>query len=93
MSANQVALAELELKGKGQGVPILLTDTTQITGSFTRIQVMADAIFNTLTSNIKKNGVSTNAVAADFGTLTKGTVIEGKFTVVKLTSGSVLVSS
>ena len=89
-SQAENAAANLELKKGGQGTVILLNDTTQATGDFKEIYVVANAVFNTLTSNVTKNGISTAAVAADFGTVAAGTTLKGKFTTVKLTSGSVI---
>lgn len=74
----------------GQNGVIMLTDTTAVTGNFRAIYVLADAVFSTLTSDITKNGTSTAAVAADFGTVYQGTTLYGKFTAVTLTSGKVI---
>lgn len=82
--------SELILSDKGQKGAILLTDTTSVTGNFRKIQALTNTAFTTLTSNITKNGDSTAAVAADFGTLAAGQIIYGKFTTVKLTSGIAL---
>jgi hypothetical protein len=87
----ELQAAELKHSALGQKGAILLTDTTAIAGNFRIIMVLADAVFNTLTSDITKNGADTLAAAADFGTVTKGTILYGKFTAVKLTSGTVLV--
>ena len=85
--------AELQKSGFGHNGGIILTDTTEITGNFRIILVLADAVFATLTSDITKNGTSTASAAADFGTVTKGIALYGRFTKVKLTSGTVLVYS
>lgn len=85
-SLEQLA-ADLKISDMAQKGAIILTDTTSITGNFRKIQALTATVFNTLTSNITKNGDSTAAVAADFGTLAAGHVIYGKFTTVKLTSG------
>lgn len=82
--------SDLILSDKGQKGAILLTDTTSVTGNFRKIQALTNTAFTTLTSNITKNGDSTAAVAADFGTLAAGQIIYGKFTTVKLTSGIAL---
>jgi len=79
--------SDVTLTNMGQKGAILVTDTTSITGNFRKIQALTNTAFTTLTSNITKNGDSTAAVAADFGTLAAGHVIYGKFTTVKLTSG------
>lgn len=92
-SLQEVQAAELKKSGMGQNGGILLTDTTAVTGKFRIILVLADAVFTTLTSDITKNGTTTAAAAADFGTVTKGTVLYGKFTAVTLTSGTVLLYS
>jgi hypothetical protein len=89
----ELQAAELQHSGFGQKGAILLTDTTEITGNFKIIMVLADAVFNTLTSDITKNGTTTAAVGSDFGTITKGTILYGRFTAVKLTSGTVIVYS
>jgi len=95
MGGSQIELqaAQLQHSGFGQNGAILLTDTTEVTGKFRIILVLADAVFATLTSDITKNGTSAAAAATDFGTVSKGTVLYGKFTDVKLTSGTVLVYS
>jgi hypothetical protein len=86
-SKLELQAAELKHTELGQKGVILLTDTTSITGDFRKIQALTATVFNTLTSDITKNGTSTAAVAADFGTLAAGQSICGKFTEVKLTSG------
>ena len=92
-SLAEVQAAELKKSGFGQNGAILVTDTTAITGKFRIIVVLADTVFATLTSDITKNGATTASAAADFGTVTKGTVLYGKFTAVTLTSGTVLLYS
>ena len=89
-SVLEVQAAELKHSEMGQKGVILLNDTTSVTGKFRKIYALTNAVFNTLTSDVTKNGTITAAVAADFGTLTAGISLQGKFTVVKLTSGSVL---
>jgi len=74
----------------GQHGAILVTGTTAITGNFKAIHVLADAAFTTLTSDITKDGATTAAAGADFGTVYQGTTLYGKFTAVTLTSGTVL---
>lgn len=76
--------------GIGQNGAILVTDTTAVTGNFRIIQVLENTAFTLLTSDMKKNGATTAAAAADFGTVTAGTVLYGKFTAVTLTSGKVI---
>jgi hypothetical protein len=90
-SQIELQAAQLQHSGFGQNGAILLTNTTEITGKFRIILVLADAVFATLTSDITKNGTAVLAVAADFGTVTKGTTLYGHFTTIKLTSGTVLV--
>jgi hypothetical protein len=90
MSLLEQQASDLTLTAMGQKGSILVTDTTAITGKFRTIQVVTDAIFTTLTSDITKNGTVTASVAADFGTLSAGTVLYGKFTAITLTSGKVI---
>jgi hypothetical protein len=87
MSEIQRQAADVTLTAIGQKGAILLTDTTQVTGNFRKIQALTATIFTTLTSDITKNGTTTPAAGADFGTLAAGHIIYGKFTTVKLTSG------
>ena len=87
MSLSEQQVAELRLHELGHTGPIILTDTTEVTGSFKKIQALTATVFATLTSNYTKNGATTAAAAADFGTLAAGHSIYGKFTTVKLTSG------
>lgn len=89
-SANTIKSDQINLVNSGQGTVVILTDTTEITGNFTKIQVLSNAVFTTLTSNITKNGIVTASVAADFGTVSAGTILLGKFTTIKLTSGTVI---
>jgi hypothetical protein len=89
-SQIEIQAADLKHSEMGQKGAILLTDTTSVTGNFRKIQALTATVFNTLTSNITKNGTATAAVAADFGTLAAGHSICGKFTTVKLTSGIAL---
>lgn len=89
-SQLEQSAADLTLSGFGQKTSILITDTTAITGSFRIIQVLADAVFTTLTSDIKKNGTVTASVGSDFGTVTAGTVLYGKFKAITLASGKVI---
>lgn len=86
----ELQAAELQHTAMGQKGAILITDTTAITGEFRAIQVLENAAFTLLTSDIKKNGATTAAAAADFGTVTAGTVLYGKFTAVTLASGKVI---
>ena len=73
---------------------ILLTDTTALTSLDPPVVCIeafgADATFTTLTGNVTKNGVSTAAVGADFGTLEDGRRLYGKFTDITLASGTVM---
>jgi hypothetical protein len=89
-SLLEVQAAELKISEMGQNGGILLTDVTSVTGKFRRIYAITNAAFTTLTSDITKNGIVTAAAGADFGTLAAGISLYGKFTVVKLASGSVL---
>lgn len=86
----ELQAADLKHTELGQKGAILLTDTTSVTGNFRKIQALTATVFNTLTSDITKNGAETAAVASDFGTLAAGHIIYGKFTTVKLTSGIAL---
>ena len=53
------------------------------------IQILADATFTTLTDvTSTTDGIVTQSVAADYGTLAAGQVIYGLFTTVTLASGS-----
>ena len=89
-SLAELQAAELKISEMGQNGAILLNDTTSVTGKFRRIYAITNATFTTLTSDITKNGATTAAVGADFGTLAAGISLYGKFTVVKLAGGSVL---
>lgn len=89
-SLIEVQAAELKKSEMGQNGGVLLTDTTTVTGNFRRIYAITNAAFTTLTSDITKNGTVTAATGADFGTLAAGLSLYGKFTAVKLASGSVL---
>lgn len=85
-------LTENELKQTemGQNGGVLMTDTTAVTGNWRKMVVLTNAAFTTLTTEYTKNGISFAAAAADWGTLAAGTVICGRITAVKLTSGCVL---
>lgn len=89
-SVQELQAAELKKSEMGQNGGILLNDTTEVTGNFRRIYAITNAVFTTLTSDITKNGDVTAATGADFGTLAAGLSLYGKFTVIKLASGSVL---
>lgn len=67
--------------------PILLTDTTALTGTFTCIEAYTDCTFSLLTSNITKNGTTTPLAVADVNVLAEGKRIYGVFTAITLTSG------
>jgi len=80
----------------GYSGSILLTNTTEITMTTTddkairAIQVLSDTVFTTLTDiTSKTNGNTVASVAADYGTITEGSVLYGTFTAVTLTSGKV----
>lgn len=89
-SLSEQQVAELRLYELGHNEPILLTDTTSVTGNFKKIQALTATAFTTLTSNITKNGSTTASAGSDFGTLAAGHSIYGKFTTVKLASGIAL---
>lgn len=89
-SLLEVQSSDLALTAMGQKGSIVLTDTTPITGSFRTIQVIADCTFTVLTSNTTKNGTVTAATGADYGTLSNGTIIYGKFTAITLATGKVI---
>ena len=82
--------ASLSVSSYGMRGGILVTDTTAITGDFRVMVVLSDATFTTLTTEYTKNGTSTLATGADWGTLSAGFVLVGKITAVTLASGSVL---
>ena len=90
MSALEQHAADLMVSDRGQKGGVLLDDTSAITGTFRKILVLTDTVFTTLTSEYTHNDTSTLAVAADWGTLYAGTELDGVFTAVTLTSGSVL---
>jgi len=69
---------------------ILVTDTTAITGNFRQLVVLETATFTVLTTAYTKNGTTTAAAAADWGTLYEGTVLPGDITAVTLATGKVL---
>jgi hypothetical protein len=89
-TVNQYNANDVAITAMGQKGAILITDTTAVTGKFRAIQVLENTAFTLLTSDIKKNGATTAAGAADFGTVTAGTVLYGNFTAVTLTSGKVI---
>jgi hypothetical protein len=82
--------ADITLSGLGQKDGILITDTTAITGKFRIILPLTDATFTTLTGNITKNGTATVATGADYGTVTAGMTLFGKFTAITLATGKVI---
>jgi len=90
MSLLEQQASDVILTSMGQKGSVLVTDTTAITGAFRTIQVITDCTFTTLTSDITKNGIVTASTGADFGTLTAGTVIYGKFTAITLATGKVI---
>jgi len=89
----QLRAASADLEDIGSFGGILLSDTTPITGIFTQMIVLEDAVLDTFTTKYTKNDDTTLAVAADWGTLYKGTKFNGVITAVTLTSGSVLLLS
>lgn len=89
-SVLELQAAELELSAMGQRGGVILTGTTAITGKYRIIYALADATFTTLTSEFTKNGIVTLAVGADFGTLSKGVQLVGKFTAITLATGTVI---
>jgi hypothetical protein len=63
---------------------------TSTTKPIRAIQILEDATFTTLTdATSKTDGIVTASVAADYGTVTAGSVLYGTFTVVTLASGRV----
>jgi hypothetical protein len=58
--------------------------------SFRAIQCLTDTVFATLTSNITVNDYVTPATGAGFGTVSAGTTLYGRFTDIKLTSGTIM---
>jgi len=86
----ELQAAELALSGMGQRGGVLLTGTTAVSGKFRVIYALADATFTTLTSEFTVNGDATLAVGSDFGTLTAGKQIAGKFTAITLATGKVI---
>lgn len=89
-SYKELQAADLALSEYGQNGGILVTDKTAHAGAWRKIIILSDTEFTTLTSNYTKNDATTATVGSDWGTLTAGTVIVGKYTSVKLASGSVL---
>lgn len=57
---------------------------------FRAIQCLSDTVFATLTSSTTTNDYTTASVGADYGTVSAGTVLYGRFTDIKLTSGTVI---
>jgi hypothetical protein len=90
MSQLEQQAADLQHTAMGQKGAILITDTTAVTGNFKAIMALSDTVFTLLTSDLTKNGVAVAAAAADFGTLSAGMTIYGKFTAITLTSGKVI---
>jgi len=86
----EIQAAELMHTELGQNGGMLIADTTAHTGRWRKMIVIANAAFTTLTTEYTKNDATTPAVAADWGTLSAGTVLYGKFTAVTLSDGSVL---
>lgn len=71
----------------GQRGFVFTDDTNAVTGNFAAIQVIADAVFNTLTVLDSTVG---NLAGGSAITLSAGTVIYGPFTGYDLTSGKVI---
>jgi len=67
-----------------------IADTNAVSGSFSAIQIVADAKFHTLTGNV--TGVA-NTTSGNAATFPLGIVIYGSFTAIQLHSGSVIAYS
>jgi hypothetical protein len=67
-----------------------IADTNAVSGSFSAIQIVADAKFHTLTGNV--TGVA-NTTSGSAATFPLGIVIYGSFTAIQLHSGSVIAYS
>lgn len=63
---------------------------TSVAKPIRAVQVLSDAVFTTLTDPTSTtDGIVTATVAADYGTISAGSIIYGTFTTVTLASGIV----
>ena len=83
MAAFTPTIQELMRAQAGLYGIVYESGTTAITGSFCRIRCLTETTFTTLTDNISGDTFTGVAVAA-------GVVLDGLFTAVTLTSGTVL---
>ena len=89
---SEARRTEMMESSNGYNGGILVTDTTAITGVFSKLYVIAETSFTKLTTEYTKNDASTLAVGADWGTLAAGREINGKITAVTLAAGTVLLT-
>ena len=82
--STSVTPTEAGLVSLGQRGFVYVADTTVTSGNFAAIQIIADAIFSSLTALNSTVGGLAGV------TLTAGTIIYGPFTAFTLTSGKVI---
>jgi len=87
LSPSVTQETDAALVALGQRGFVFTDDTNAVTGNFAAIQVIADAVFNTLTALDSTVG---NLAGGSAITLSAGTVIYGPFTGYDLTSGKVI---
>ena len=78
---------DASLVALGQRGFVFTDDSSPVSGNFAAIQVIDDAVFDTLTA---LNSTVGNLAGASAITLSAGTVIYGPFTAYELTSGKVI---
>ena len=75
----------------GNNGGVLLTPGTAVTGEWSCAYILEDSTFTTLTTpDTFKNGVVTNAVGADWGTMIAGSLVPARITACTLATGKVL---
>lgn len=87
LSPSVTQETDAALVALGQRGFVFTDDTNAVTGNFAAIQIVSDAVFNTLTA---LNSTVGNLAGVSAVTLTSGTIIYGPFTGYDLTSGKVI---
>jgi hypothetical protein len=87
LSSSVTNIEDAALVSLGQRGFIFTDDTNAVTGNFAAIQIVADAVFNSLTA---LNSTVGNLAGGSAITLSAGTVIYGPFTGYDLTSGKII---
>jgi hypothetical protein len=87
LSPSVTNVEDAALVSLGQRGFIFTDDTNAVTGNFAAIQIVADAVFNSLTA---LNSTVGNLAGGSAITLSAGTVIYGPFTGYDLTSGKII---